>query len=282
MNARLATNKLLKFFFPSIEYVKKIETDSRSLAMQLYPLGFARALLLEEFIQLFTKTEIFNSDSIKVAVVGGSEREPELIALRHFGLEINLTIFGIDSDAEYLDLNSINSKNWNFDFDLILCSQVMEHLWNHSAAFDTLKNLMNEKTHLWISCPSSNRPHGLNFYFSAGLTVDFLVNNMESRGLTVLGSGSIGTRRLYRAIHTQPSWLSVRGHVFPPLWSFEEHPYDKEGRTYRIIFRIRYFLRNLDLLLFSKKITTDVRCATESWACAKLKSSEALIRYNEK
>jgi hypothetical protein len=275
MKPRKLANKFLEFLFPSIGYVVKAETDSRPLAMQLYPAGFARALLLEEFIEFYKCSEMAHYDSIRVAVIGGSAQEPELFALKHLGLEIHLTIFGIDPHVEYLDLNSPSIKISKFNFDLILCSQVIEHLWNHGAAFDSLKNLMNEDTYLWISCPSSNRPHGLSFYYSAGLTSSFLIKNLELHGLKVLGSGSIGTRRLYRAIHTQPSWLSVRGHKFPPLWSFEEHPYDKQSNIYRIMFRLRYFLRNIELLMFSKRITTDIRCATESWACAKIDSSKA-------
>jgi hypothetical protein len=274
MKIQKVIHKIIEFLFPSFAYVNKTKTDSRDIAMQLYPAGFARALLLEEFIELFKKTQMFDSQSINVAVIGGSSQDPELFALKHLGLEINLTIFGIDPQVEYLDLNTINPKNSKFQFDLILCSQVVEHLWNHGAAFDSLKNLMTEDTYVWISCPSSNRPHGLNFYYSAGLTSSFLVKNLEHRGLKILGSGSIGTRRLYRAIHTQPSWLSVRGHKFPPLWSFEEHPYDKQGKIYRTMFRLRYFVRNMELLMFSRKITTDIRCATESWACAKIDSSK--------
>ena len=274
MLTRKTANKFLEFLFPSIGFEAKAKTVSRSLAMQLYPAGFARALLLEEFIEFYKCSKMVHSNSINVAVIGGSSQDPELFALKHLGIEINLTIFGIDPHVEYFDLNTINPKNSKFQFDLILCSQVVEHLWNHGAAFDSLKNLMNEDTYLWISCPSSNRPHGLNFYYSAGLTSSFLVKNLEHHGFKLLRSGSIGTRRLYRAIHTQPSWLSVRGHKFPPLWSFEEHPYDKQGTIYRIMFRLRYFVRNMELLMFSRKITTDIRCATESWACAKIDGSK--------
>lgn len=264
------TYRLMEFLFPSIGYTKKIETDSRALANKLCPQSFARALLLEEFIEFFKVTKIFKPQDINVAVIGGSVQEPELEVFQQMGVNVNLTIFGIDPQVKFLDLNVSNPKTVKINFDLILCSQVLEHVWNHASAFESLKNLMSETTYLWISCPSSNRPHALSFYYSAGLTRSFLVNNLNFHGLKVLASGSIGTRRLYRAIHTQPSWLSVKGHKFPPLWSFEEHPYDKESRTYRTIFRIRYLFRNLELLLLSKKITSDIRCATESWACVKL------------
>jgi SAM-dependent methyltransferase len=255
-------------------YLKKFETESRFLAQAIYPENFARSLVIEEFIEFFKKTDLLNFSQLNVAVLGGSRNEPEIKVLRHMKIDVNLTLFGIDSDVEFLDLNIENPRFKHSDFDLILCSQVFEHIWNHQVALDNLKKLMNEKTYLWISCPSSNRPHGLSFYFAAGFTESFLVNNINNQELQVLASGTLGTRRIYRAIHTMPLWLSVRGHKFPPIWAFESHPYDKENDFYRLIFSLRYLLRSFELMLFSGKITSDIRCASESWVCARLQSKD--------
>lgn len=263
-----------EFLLPSMGYLKKIKSESRFLAQAIYPENFARSLVIEEFIEFFKNSDLLNSSQLNVAVVGGSRNEPEIKVLRHMKIDVNLTLFGIDSDFEFLDLNIENPGFKLSDFDLVLCSQVFEHIWNHQVALDNLKKLMNEKTYLWISCPSSNRPHGLSFYFAAGFTESFLVNNIINQELKVLASGTLGTRRIYRAIHTMPLWLSVRGHKFPPIWAFESHPYDKENDFYRIIFSLRYLLRSFELLLFSGKITSDIRCASESWACARLQSKD--------
>ena len=265
---------LAEFLLPSMGYLKKFETESRFLAQAIYPENFARSLVIEEFIEFFKKTDLLKLSQLNVAVVGGSRNEPEIKVLRHMKIDVNLTLFGIDSDFEFLDLNIENSGFKLSDFDLVLCSQVFEHIWNHQVALDNLKKLMNEKTYLWISCPSSNRPHGLSFYFAAGFTESFLVNNINNQELQVLASGTLGTRRIYRAIHTMPLWLSVRGHKFPPIWAFESHPYDKENDFYRLIFSLRYLLRSFELMLFSGKITSDIRCASESWVCARLQSKD--------
>jgi hypothetical protein len=264
---------LLKYLTPSIEYLKKGETDSRKLAVTYLPKNFARALLVEEFLNYFKTTHLFDSRIIQVAIIGGYSQEPEIVVLKELGIKMDITFFGVDSGMEWLDLNKPQSHNSVLSsqkYDLVLCSQVLEHIWNHSQAFSYLKQLLHDHSYLWISCPSSNRPHGLDFFYSAGFTSKYLVNNLELLQMKVVASGSIGTRRLYRAIHTLPTWLSVKGHAFPPLWIFEEHPYDKETLYYRLFFRIRYLLRSIELLCFSSKVTCDVRCATESWVVAKL------------
>lgn len=262
--------RLIEFLFPSFGYTKKLRSPSRELAQSLYPKNVARSLVIEEFIEFFKSTELLEANQLKIAVVGGSANEPELEVFKHLEIEVELIIFGVDPKIEYLDLNKLNSHSPNYNFDIILCSQVFEHIWNHNAAIENLKNLMTKKSYLWITCPTSNRPHGLDFYFAAGLTESFLASNLKYHGLKVEASGRLGSRRIYRSIHTLPTWLSVRGNRFPPIWAFESHPYDKENFLYRFAFTLRYFHRSIELLFFSGKITTDIRTASESWVCARI------------
>ena len=66
-----------------------------------------------------------------IAVVGGARNEPELLIFQNkIGLELHS--FGIDSKTgiskfNYLDLNVAQDKP-DLQFDLILCSQVLEHV----------------------------------------------------------------------------------------------------------------------------------------------------------
>jgi hypothetical protein len=262
--------RLAEFLFPSFGYTKKNKTSSRQLAQAIYPENFARSLVIEEFIEFFKNTEIFKADHLKIAVVGGSSKEPELEVFKSLNIDVDVTLLGIDPGVNYLDLNKPNIDLQNSNFDIVLCSQVFEHIWNYHDAINSLKSLMSEKTYLWISCPSSNRPHGLSFYFAAGLTESFLINNLKHHELNVEASGTLGSRRIYRSTHTLPTWLSVRGNKFPPIWAFESHPYDKASLLYRVAFSLRYVHRSFELLFFSGKVTTDIRTASESWACAKI------------
>ena len=163
-------------------------------------------------------------------------------------------------------MNQIFEEKLDVNFDLILCSQVWEHVWCHENAFRNILKFMKSGSHVWLACPASNRAHaGPDYqYFSAGFTRTYLTKNVARLGLKVLASGQLGSARFYRATHTMPIWLTVKSHKIPILHSFREY----EIGT-RIAMITRYFLRNLELFLFSSKITSNDAFATESWIFAK-------------
>jgi hypothetical protein len=232
---------------------------SKKLAIEIYPKNFGRAIVLTEFITQVSS--VFKvGTTIRVAVVGGYPLEPELLALRHLGYSTEVTIFGIESDMKYLDLNTISEKNIENRFDLILCSQVWEHIWNHGNAFHNLLSLMNSGAYLWLACPASNRAHGSPDFFSAGFTSGYFVNNLKQLGLEVISRGQLGSARNYRATHFMPEWLSVKSHQWPISNTFIG-----SNLTKRALYTFRYFFRNLELHLFSGKVTSDDKYATESW-----------------
>ena len=234
------------------------------MAFRVCPENFARALVVAEFLTVFSK-KFPPSTKITVAVVGGSKDEPEVRALKALGVTVETRLFGIEKGMTFHDLNESHEDAGNSRefFDLVLCSQVWEHLWDHAAAFKNLQRLMSSQTCLWLACPASNRAHGSPSYFAAGFTAEYLCNNLARSGMSIVSSGQLGSSRNYRALHTMPTWLSVKGHEFPPLWAFSG-----QVPARKILLTIRFFARTLELLLFSPRVTDDMQCATESWACA--------------
>jgi hypothetical protein len=207
-----------------------------------------------------------------VAIIGGSVNEPEILALERLGFSTDVRVFGIDEN-EYLDLNQNSEEKFNFNFDLILCSQVLEHIWCHENAFRNIFHIMPAGCHVWLACPTSNRAHASPDYFSAGFTRTYLVKNLEYLGLSVIASGQLGTARCYRATHTMPVWLTVKSHMIPIL-----HPFSGYKKGTRIALVVRYFFRNLELFLFSNKIISNDAFSTESWVFAR----KPLIEHHEK
>jgi SAM-dependent methyltransferase len=260
-------NDFLSGLFPSFDCeIKSFDIQVLNTAYGLCPENFGRALILTEFL---TQVNIYFSprSHLKVAIVGGYRTEPEIRALEYLGFSLDLHIFGIEENMMALDLNesSNSSLTSQSDFDLILCSQVWEHIWNHNVAFANVSSLMKSGTYLWIAAPSSNRPHGSPHYFSAGFTSDYFANNLSRLGLLVKSHGHLGTRRNYLATHTLPTWLSVKVHRFPPLAAFSEH-----RSLPRMFLSFRYIVKTFGLLFASKKITDNRKFATESWALAKM------------
>ena len=248
-----------------------LDPNLKKLANRINPGNFGRACVLTEFMSQILMNFEFGS-KLNVAVIGGGVNEAEILALERLGFSTDVRVFGIDGN-EYLDLNQIFEEEFNFNLDLVLCSQVWEHVWCHENAFRNIFQIMPTGSHVWLACPTSNRAHASPDYFSAGFTRTYLVNNLESLGLSVIASGQLGTARCYRATHTMPVWLTVKSHMIPIL-----HPFSGYKKGTRIALIVRYFFRNLELFLFSNKITSDDAFSTESWIFAK----KPLIEHHEK
>lgn len=242
------------------------ENQSRDLALRLVPQNFARALVVEQFIDCVTASIDWKKlPQLSVTVVGGSNDEPEIAALRELGFEVKVSVVGIDSPDSFVDLNGkpgAAAAGYPLG-DLVLCSQVIEHVWHHRHFFEWLVRLTSEKSYLWLAAPAANRPHGSPGYFSAGFTSEYLANNLEANGMRVQGNGMVGTTRLYYAALTSPFWLSVFGHRLPP---FTEISVD--SRWKRFALRLRYAPMTIRLMFCSPEVRFDLRYATESWAWA--------------
>ena len=188
----------------------------RKLNLKYLDCHAGRAFLLTEFEKnvIFLLENEFIGTNVSVAVVGGSNQEPELKLLKE-KFSISLKVFGIETEFSdvYLDLNEeIRTNELRQKFDLVLCNQVLEHIWNLKSAFKVLNYLTKTSGLIWVSCPASNRVHGSPEYFSAGYMRSFLQKNLNNYGFEMISSNSIGTERLYKMTHAQQnfSWPSLR------------------------------------------------------------------------
>ncbi len=133
---------------------------------------YGRHLLLESFKLFIEKYDL--PVKLNVSLVGGSDEEPELAALKELGYEINLTKYGIEYYEIFCDLNKNNDIE-KIDVDLLICANVLEHIWNVENFFENINNLSNEDTLVYINCPKSNMEHGSPEYYSAGYAKEFLI-----------------------------------------------------------------------------------------------------------
>ena len=173
------------------------------------------------------------------------------------GFDYSLTTFGIEDSDEFLDLNS-PCKLTN-QFDLVICSQVLEHVWNSGTAIETLCGMVKPGGKLWISVPASNRKHASPEYYSAGYTSKFLVLNCAQHNLKVSFSIDFGSKREYAARHLLPVWLTEKGHKAPLLFAFE-------GKTLlrQVVLSGLYLQTLLYLQLSSSKIFSNSKYSTET------------------
>jgi SAM-dependent methyltransferase len=235
----------------------------KNIGLELCPSNFGRALVLAQFLNCVPGLlQLKPEQSLKVAVIGGSSEEYELAALKNFGFKLDFQVFGIDGESTHLDLNieDSNTRHSQWSFDLILCSQVLEHTWNIDAVFKNLAKFISPGVLIWVAAPASNRFHGSPEYYSAGYTEKFIEQNFEKLGFTTLHSGQIGTKRNYFATHLLPRWLSVRAHANPLFFSIGQGNF-----LANVFYMVNYLPWTLLLTMTSPRITSDPRFATESW-----------------
>lgn len=198
-----------------------------------------RYFLAKHFIS-FVKNELEGHGALKVAVVGGSIDEPEVQHLQKLGYRCELTTFGVENDSILLDLNlPFNNLNVVGTFDLVICAQVLEHIWNLSEAINTLTRLMKAGGLLWVNCPTSNHAHGSPEYFTAGYSSKMLRSHLSRTGVDILVEGELGTERLYKMTHSQLFWPSYTEHKNPFLRGIH-----RSRRLFPLRF-VRNFMKNL-------------------------------------
>jgi SAM-dependent methyltransferase len=245
---------------------KKLDTDRETLevSMRLVSENFSRAILITKFISEFRK--VHHKNKVEIAVVGGYKNEPEIRILKHFGYSVSVTTFGVENEDFYLDLNLNSEAQRRQRFDLVLCSQVLEHVYNHESLFKSIIALTKPNGFIWISCPASNIPHMLDSYYCAGVTAEYLAKNLRRFNIEILNFGQIGSIRLYKTVHTLRTWPTVKGYYNPVFYGDNSRP-----RYRQIFFLIRYIHKNFGLMFLSSKLTDDIRVATESWIFLKTK-----------
>jgi SAM-dependent methyltransferase len=171
-----------------------------------------------------------------------------------------VTFFGIENvelNTAFIELDLNLPSKINLKYDLVICAQVLEHVWNLNIAFENLSKLLNSDNGLlWINCPASNMVHGSPEYFSAGYSL----------------AGSFGSRRLYFFTHALQFW-PTKFELEHPILTFR--PLRSYGRKI-VIETIRGFFGRTYSVLLSSKQTSEPQYATESFALAKSKGESPL------
>lgn len=218
-----------------------------------------REKVVEEFLAAFKNKVKYVT---RVAVVGGSENEPEILALRK-SANFELEIYGIEQGNLHLDLNEPHESSKLEEYDLVLCSQVIEHVWNLHQALNNLMNMTRPGGFLWIGCPASNRAHGSPDYYSAGYQPELFRNLFVRYGWIVHLAQRLGSERYYFMNHGLRVWVS-KEELERPIrkYDFGRLP----GPLWKDLLR---FVRDAPGRIFSLKFTAksseQVEYATETY-----------------
>lgn len=206
-----------------------------------------------------------------VAIVGGSSMDPEVDVIKEMYPGAIIHYFDIDNPANdanfrYLDINSTHSiPEFTNCFDLIVSSQVLEHIWNHEYFFDLISDMSHPGGLIWINCPRSNLEHGSPHYFSAGFTSSYLESNFSKHGFEITNSGEVGNKRYYLATHFARYWQTSDENR-RPLLKYNFQPGSNLGILKKFIFELP---SRLLLVLLPNANSTETKWATESFIGAR-------------
>jgi SAM-dependent methyltransferase len=196
----------------------------------------------------------------RVAIVGGSSQDPEYEIIREKSPQAVFFFFGINNETNeknfvFIDLNEeVQTLSNKEAFDLVINSQVIEHVWNHENFFDFFENITRTNGFLWINCPASNMAHASPNYYSAGFTPSYLEENLKLRGFRTLVSASLGSKRYYFATHLARYWQNEREHRNPVI-----HYHFQPGSVLGILKKLLLDLPSRIMLIFvSNRITNDI------------------------
>jgi hypothetical protein len=204
----------------------------------------------------------------RVAIVGGSSKDPEVLVLNEIYPNSVINYLGIDNyglEANWVEFDLNEPSVLSHEYDLIVCSQVLEHVWNMHQTFKNLVNLVRPNGLIWLNCPTSNIAHGSPEYYSAGYTPEYLEKNMAKHSITSIASGVIGSKRYYRSTHVFRLWATTVEHKHPLLGYRFSKPITK-GKILEFCKRIP---GRIVMMAWDGTVTSDIDYATETFYLGK-------------
>lgn len=220
-----------------------------------------RWFVVNQFSHALTNSQI---NPTEIAIVGGSSQDPEVKLVRLRYPEAQVIFLGIDNygnEARWLELDLNARKKIDNKYQLVVCSQVLEHIWNMKNALHNLAQLVQQNGYLWLNCPASNIAHGSPDYFSAGYTPEYLSANLNEYGFNSRIVGNIGSERYYKTTHLFRHWATEIEHD-KPVFGYRISKPITLGKIKEMLFRLP---SRLIMKTWSKHLSDDLNFATETY-----------------
>lgn len=182
-------------------------------AAALRRMEFPRLVILLEFKRLIAANAIESERLLMLN--GGDDADPEMQYLPHR----DVYYADYEKDPQRHDLHRLQvGRN---DFDFVLMSQTLEHLYNPLLALNNLFSATCAGGYLWTSVPTVSRQHQLPSHFQTGFTPIGLACLLKQSGFEVIEIGQWGNPKyvshlfdleLIPTIHNLRRWsLRARG-----------------------------------------------------------------------
>lgn len=146
------------------------------------------------------------SNLVDVAIVGGSLMDPEVSLIKEKYPNARFEVYGIEDSQIFMDLNA--SPTIMKHFDLVLCTNVIEHVFNHENFAKNIILLLRPGGVAWCCFPFSDMYHSSPGFYSSGFHPDYVINLFERNGGVGIKSGIHSSKRAYLFTHLLKEWPS--------------------------------------------------------------------------
>jgi SAM-dependent methyltransferase len=160
---------------------------SRFGTTALRAMEFPRLITILEFERLIGQRGI-TAQSV-LMINGGETGDPELAYLPHERIDA----VDHEVDPTRYDLHALQLERADYDF--VLFSQTLEHLYNPLAGLRNVHAVMRDEGYVWTSVPAVSHQHQLPYHFTTGFTPIGLACLMEQAGFKVLDIGQWGSAK---------------------------------------------------------------------------------------
>jgi SAM-dependent methyltransferase len=196
-------------------------------------ISFERCVCLKSFYQFIVNCDL-DLSKIKIGYIGNkSQPDFEIQVLKALGANAkNIYSLGIGHDVDFLIDLDLEQWSYKKSFDILIVSNVFEHLWNLDNALSNIVSMVNTGSYIYIIGPTYNFYHESPRFYSSGFDYNYFKNNLELKNCKTIVAMRIGSKRLYSMQHLLRSWPTSRGHSFPLLFAFDEVKFPYRGYLY--------------------------------------------------
>lgn len=100
-------------------------------------------------------------------------------------------------------------------FDIIICNQVYEHLYDIKQATINLSYLINSNGFIWLTFPASNFHHGSPDYYSSGYDTKIVLELIKDNNLINIFNKTVCNQRTYFFRHLLNIWPDKQQFKYP-------------------------------------------------------------------
>jgi SAM-dependent methyltransferase len=160
---------------------------SRFSAEQLRKVEFPRLITILEFERMVNERGIRAERVLNLN--GGADGDPELPSLPHDVVDIG----DHDVEPDRYDMHALVLDRHDYDF--VLFSQTLEHLYNPLLALDNVHDALRPGGYVFTSVPTISPLHQLPYHFQTGFTPIGLAALFAQAGFEVLEVGQWGNAK---------------------------------------------------------------------------------------